>query len=209
MKRRKFILGTGAAASMAALHTCTSRNTGGDNPSKSSENQPDAELPLSKQLSSDQLMTLLDLKAAQYMKSTENCAQSTYLALSDVFGLENNVDIKALTAIPGIAERGEICGCIISSLLAIGLEYGSDNHGDRSAYERTLVPANRICDQFEAMAGSSRCSDILEKKFGKKLNLRTAADLHEYRANDGPAYCTTLVQKAVKITANQLLAKNT
>ncbi len=201
VKRRTFLLGSGMSVGLSALSACAgkkrSRNVARDDADRAQS--------ISDQMSGDEVMTLLHLKAAQHMSSTGNCAQSTFLALSDVFGLEGKVDLRALTVLPGLAERGGTCGCVVACLMAMGLSYGSDLPGDRAAYARTLVPANRFYDHFLSDVGQSDCSTILLDKFGRKFDLKLPDDLRDYRANNGPEYCTTIVQKAVKLAATELL----
>lgn len=204
MRRRKFISTTGAVAGLAVITQCSQ----GKQPMEDCEEQTKGVTePLAKSMTTGQVMKLLDMKVVQYMQQTNNCAQSTFLALSEVFGLEGKVDLKALTVIPGIAERGETCGTVVASLMAIGLVFGSDRPGSRSDYDKALEPANVFYDRFQEQAGHTKCKQILENKFGRTFDLQKREDLKAYQENDGPTYCTTIVQKAVRIAAKLIIDK--
>lgn len=75
--------------------------------------------------SKDEIFEKLDQKAVEYLGLCGNCAQTTFLTLGEAFDLEDSdAVLKALTPFPGIALRGETCGVVIGSLMALGLIYG-------------------------------------------------------------------------------------
>jgi C_GCAxxG_C_C family probable redox protein len=203
MRRRKFISATGFLTAAATLPGCKpeSKSEKGSEVDDFESSKTVHEEPIAKGMSFDQLKKLLDMKAAHYMEVTNNCAQSTFLALAEVFGLKDKIDVKALTAIPGIAERGETCGTVVASLMVIGLIFGGDQKGDRKAYEDTLIPANRFYDQFKLEIGNTTCGGILKEEFNRDFNLRNSEDLDAYRRSDGPGFCTTVVQNSVRMAA--------
>ena len=166
--------------------------------------EPDA-MTLSRSMPKEQVFRLLDQKVDHYMQISHNCAQSTFLALSEQFGLGNDDMVKALTAIPGIAERGETCGAVTGALLALGLVYGRENLSDWQAYRDSLKPTNEFCDRFVSEMGSTMCSDIVALKFGKRLDLRKSEDLAQFQESDATAKCGKVVQTAVKIAADIIL----
>ncbi len=105
-KRRDFLALSAIALGAATLSKCTGKKdtiiTGGPNETFSAE-----EISLNRKMPRKLLIRLLDQKVDKYMAISNNCAQSTYLALKEQFGLKDNGIVKALTALPGIAERGE------------------------------------------------------------------------------------------------------
>jgi C_GCAxxG_C_C family probable redox protein len=202
--RRKFIAGAGGMALAVATGGCNER---GDKDA-SSIAIAEKPKPLAENMTEEQVVKLLDMKVVEYMKRTGNCAQSTYMALSELFGLEGQVDVKALTVMPGIAERGETCGTVVASLMVLGLIFGGERTGDRTAYEKALEPANLFYDRFSEAVGSTKCGSILEHKFGRKLDLRNGDDLANYQRNEGPAYCTGVVQQSARIAA-KIIMENT
>ena len=124
--------------------------------------------------SKEEIFESLDQKVQEYLSLCGNCAQTSFLSLQEQFELEDNGAIlKALTPFPGIALRGETCGAVIGSLMALGLIYGRDREklGDFLSYQRSLPPARRFCRRFEEALGSTMCGDIVEAEFGKRYDL--------------------------------------
>lgn len=162
-------------------------------------------MTLSRSMPREQVLKLLDQKVEHYMNISHNCAQSSFLALSEQFGLGNEDMVKALTPIPGIAERGETCGAVTGSLLAIGLVFGRSDLGDWQAYRDSLKPANEFCDRFAEETGSTMCSKIIEARFGQKLDLRNESDLEMFQKLDATSKCIHVVQTAVRIAGDVIL----
>ncbi|NJN28773.1 MAG: C_GCAxxG_C_C family protein [Cyclobacteriaceae bacterium] len=136
---------------------------------------------------------------------SHHCAQSAFLALSEQFGLGGEEVLKALTPMPGIAERGETCGAITGALLALGMVFGRDHLEDWEAYRQSLVPANSFVARFEAELGSTLCCRIQEKAFGKSFDLMDPEALRQFQLADATTKCTRVVQKAVRMAAEAIM----
>ena len=98
------------------------------------------------------------------LKQSKNCAQTSFAVLQDEFNFAGGPILKALTPFPGIALRGETCGAVIGSLMALGLVYGRDDLDNWKGYLASLPPSRRFCRRFEEANGSTACSAILETK---------------------------------------------
>lgn len=61
-------------------------------------------------------LDFLDVTADTTMRRCHHCAQATFVSLREGFGPEGGAIVKALTPLPGIAERGETCGAVIGAL---------------------------------------------------------------------------------------------
>jgi len=155
----------------------------------------------------DLVMKLLDQKAGQYMHISFNCAQSTFLALQEQFGLPGDDILKALTPLTGIAERGETCGAVTGALMVFGLLYGRGKTrlSDWESYRASLVPSGKFCEQFEKKYGSTMCCKIQEKRFGRCFRLTRSSDLKAFQAEGATDKCSLVVQDAVKMAANIIL----
>ncbi|KPK84616.1 MAG: hypothetical protein AMS27_09425 [Bacteroides sp. SM23_62_1] len=201
LKRRDFIGWAGAlAAGSFMLGACfrdkeTGKSTAGD---KIEENRA---------MPRDLVFTLLDQKVDHYMQLSYNCAQSSYLALEEQFGLKGDQVLKALTPLPGIAERGETCGAVTGPLMVFGLIYGrgKDRLDDWNIYRDSLVPSGKFCRLFEQEFGSTMCRDIQKDKFGRSFDLTNPEDLREFQAADATARCSSVVRKAVRMAAEIIL----
>ena len=152
-------------------------------------------------------MQLLDQKVDHYMQLSHHCAQSSFLALKEQFGLEGDQIVKALTPLTGIAERGETCGAVTGPLMVFGLVYGRGPNrlSDWDTYRESLVPSGEFCTLFEKEFGSTMCHDIQNVKFGKCFRLTNPEELQEFQKAGATEHCSAVVRKAVRIAANIIL----
>lgn len=149
----------------------------------------------------------LDATADTHMRLCHHCAQASFLALEEGFGLEAGELVKALTPLPGIAERGETCGAVIGALLALGLVYGRDRIDDWATWRRSLDPAQAFCRAFVEEFGSTQCGDVVEKLFGRRYDLSDPDELRAFQsAVPGPTeLCGGVVRRAVRLAAEIML----
>ncbi len=211
VNRRDFLGGASLAAlSVAALGACTPRE---NSPVESGDSIPpeeDAfreELVKNRQMPRDLVMKMLDQKVDHYMQVSHHCAQSSFLALQEQFGLKGEQVIKALTPLPGIAERGETCGAVTGPLMALGLVYGRDRHhlDNWEAYQASLIPAGAYCEQFEQEFGTTRCHEVQEVKFGRCYHLTDPGELQDFQNAGATDKCSEVVRKAVHMAAEIIL----
>src|SRR4030065_1873908 len=90
---------------------------------------------------SESTLERLAKSARDTLTRCRNCAQSSFAVLQEEFSLEGGPILKALTPFPGIALRGETCGAVVGSLMAIGFVYGRDDLDDWHGYIGSLPPA--------------------------------------------------------------------
>jgi len=137
------------------------------------------------------------------MRRCHHCAQASFMTLQEGFGLPGGTILKALTPLPGIAERGETCGAVIGSLMALGLVFGREHVEDSATWQASLVPARTFCARFEKELGSTQCGDLLEKHFGKRYNLADPFERAQFiAARPGPTeVCGGIVTTAVRLAA--------
>ncbi|HQL00909.1 MAG TPA: C-GCAxxG-C-C family protein, partial [Smithellaceae bacterium] len=83
------------------------------------------------------LLDALEKTAGDYEERFASCSQGTLLALQEHFNLGNAEVLKAATAMPGMALRGETCGAVVAGIMALGLAFGRDNADDMAAVTRT------------------------------------------------------------------------
>jgi len=147
----------------------------------------------------------LSQKARDLLPQCGNCAQTSFYVLQEEFGLDGQEILKALTPFPGLALRGETCGAVTGSLMAIGLVFGRDSLDDWKGYTNSLRPARHFCNCFVDLQGSTACADILEAKFGRRFNLADRNESAEYLAAGGPQKCSDLVADAVRLAAEVIM----
>lgn len=149
------------------------------------------------------LFERLEVRAKANLAMCGNCAQTTFLTLQDEFNLQGDGVLKALTAFPGIALRGETCGAVTGSLMALGLIYGRDkeNLNDWQAYLDSLPPSRRLCRKFEAELGSTMCSEIITDKFGRRFDLANPIEAMQWMNCGALEKCGQVITIGVRLAA--------
>jgi C_GCAxxG_C_C family probable redox protein len=167
----------------------------------------DEELAKNRLMPRDLVMKMLDQKVDQYMQRSHHCAQSSFLALKKQFGLEGEQVFRALTPLPGIAERGETCGAITGPLMAMGLIYGRgiQQMEDWDTYQASLVPAGKFCDRFEQEFGTTLCHKVQEGEFGRCYHLTDPKELQDFQNAGATEKCSAVVRSAVRMAAEIIL----
>jgi C_GCAxxG_C_C family probable redox protein len=140
-------------------------------------------------------------RAREYFAVSGNCAQSTFAALNDEFGLNATDALKALTPMPGIAVRGDTCGAVVGSLAAVGVAYGRERLDDQEGMTRALKLSRRFCRWFEGEFGSTACREILDAALGESFNLAKPEEVMAYVQCGGPQHCTKIVTRSALETA--------
>jgi len=199
-----------AALSAGALGACTPRENTPVESAGSVRPAEDAfreELAKNRQMPRDLVKKMLDQKVDQFMQVSHHCAQSSFLALQEQFGLKGEQVIKALTPLPGIAERGETCGAVTGPLMALGLIYGRDRHhlDNWETYQKSLIPAGAYCEHFEQEFGTTLCHEVQEVKFGRCFRLTDPGELQEFQNAGATDKCSEVVRKAVHMAAGIIL----
>lgn len=84
------------------------------------------------------------------------CAEATYLALADVFGLASDPSV-AMALNGGVAYAGGTCGALTGAALAVGLLAGAriPEHRVAKRIARELMMAATV--RFEAACGATTC----------------------------------------------------
>jgi C_GCAxxG_C_C family probable redox protein len=156
--------------------------------------------------SAEKQTVMLD-RAKELLLVSGNCAQTSFSILNDEFELGGDLILKALTPFPGIALRGETCGAVIGSLMALGLVYGREDLTDFRGYIGSLPSARRFCRQFEEENGSTACAAILQEKLGRNFDLADQGQALEYASSGGPDACSEVVASAITIASKGLAKK--
>jgi C_GCAxxG_C_C family probable redox protein len=147
----------------------------------------------------------LEQKVRRYLSISGNCAQTSFLALQEQFGLDDGSILKALTVFPGIALRGETCGAIVGCLMALDLVYGREKLDDWEGYRRSLRHGRKFCRRFEKEVGSTMCGDIVESIFSKRYNLADPTEAEEWQKAGAEEKCSAVITAAVRIAAKIII----
>jgi C_GCAxxG_C_C family probable redox protein len=152
---------------------------------------------------SDEFFFNLERNVKETLSNCGNCAQTTFLILQEGFDLEGDSILKALTPFPGIALRGETCGAVTGSLMALGLIFGrdKDNLNNWQAYLDSLPSSRRFCRRFEKETGSTMCGKIVEAQFGKCFNLADPVEAIQWLNCGALEKCGDVIQNGIRIAA--------
>jgi C_GCAxxG_C_C family probable redox protein len=153
----------------------------------------------------EEILNSLEEKAGDYEELYGSCAQGTLLALQEEFSLGDAQTLKAATAMPGIALRGETCGAVIGAIMALGIAMGRDKPDDFGSVQRTTKAARKLCRRFEEQFGSCNCRDVQSHIFGKSFNLTDANDQVEFVKADAIKKCRAPSGKAARIAGELIL----
>jgi len=208
MKRRRFIFqATVFSLGSAIMGACQQRGKSVSREDIPAETGSENGLVKNREMPADLVFRLLDQKVDHYMQISNNCAQSSFLALAEQFELGGEEVLKALTPLPGIAERGETCGAVTGCLMVFGMIYGRGRNSlhDRDIYQDSLVPAGEFCRLFEKAFGSTMCREVQKAKFGRSFQLTDPEDLKAFREAGATAGCSDVVRAAVRMAAEMIL----
>lgn len=115
--------------------------------------------------------------ALDAMSKKFNCAQSTFVALSNEVGVSRENALKMAACFGGGMRCGEVCGAVTGALMVLGMKYGSCKEDDL------------IGKQF---AGQKTMEFI--KKFKEKNETILCRELLKYDANE-PEKMIEAIQK--------------
>jgi len=159
--------------------------------------QPDQSLEAS--------LDALEKKAGDYEELFASCSQGTLLALQEHFNLGNAEVLKAATAMPGMALRGETCGAVVAGMMALGLAFGREKPDDLAAVSRTTAACRKLCKRFETEFGSCNCRDVQHHIFGRSFNLTDPREGMEFVKANAIKKCRLPAERAARITGELIL----
>ena len=158
------------------------------------------------QRSGEEILKRVQQRGADYVESMQgNCAQSILYALQDDFKTVKAVPLRSLTAVSGIALRGETCGAVVGALLALGMLTAGEDATFLEALPDTVTRATRFCDAFEEELGSLMCRDIHTQVFGRTYDLLDPVQQTEFVEAGGLSKCRLPVETACRIVTQVVL----
>lgn len=205
LNRREFICSLTAAAVAAMISSCASE-------AQEETPEPNAQLVLDNVKvaiagkSKDEVMAALQEKVVGYIQRSSNCAQSTFMALRDVFNLPDSGIGRALTGFPGLGLRNETCGAVTGSMLAAGLVYGRDDIEDDAGMIRAAQVTARLGETIEGTVGSTQCGEILTAAAGRAFDFTDETDRAAYSASpEARQACFMAIMTALDTAADLLM----
>lgn len=139
---------------------------------------------------------LMQQRGLELFGAGYNCAQATFAALAERFGLDEGQALRIAAAFGGgIARSGDICGALSGALMALGLNRGSVETSPEikdAMYQR----AKALIAAFSESCGATNCRDLL----GFDLSTPEGAALAATR-NTHKTICENLVKTAIALAA--------
>ena len=101
-------------------------------------------------------------KAKDLFLQGYNCAQATFGAFCEDYGLDFNVAMTLSAGLGGgIGRLRETCGAVTGATLAVSLAMGSFDLNNPDAKTQVYTEIRKVVDIFEAETGSIVCADML------------------------------------------------
>lgn len=121
-------------------------------------------------------MTKAD-KAKELFLQGYNCAQATFGAFAEDYGLDFNVAMTLSAGLGGgIGRLRETCGAVTGATLAVSLAMGSFDLNNPNAKTKVYSEIRKVVEIFESETGSIICADMLgaaRRSDGEKAEPRT------------------------------------
>jgi len=153
------------------------------------------------------VMKELNEKVAQFMPKYRSCSMTSFAVLNDYFKL--NADMRTIGALMpfsgGIVRRGETCGAVSGSILALGLFFESQKKDGKVQPGSSLKPGGMFLDRFEKVYGSTRCREVIKHQFGRYYDLLNPEDVKLFLEAGKKGQCMQVVQNAVSIAGEIIL----
>jgi len=158
------------------------------------------------------LVDAVAISAYSNDRAYEGCARCVLAALNEHLRLtsEKGFDecIKASTAIAaGIARMGETCGALVGGVMALGLEFGSEDMSRFDKYTETMLISRELFCRFRDHFGTVKCSEIQENLLGRRYNFFKDEDRDAWYQEGGLDKCPGVCATAGAMTAEIILAR--
>jgi C_GCAxxG_C_C family probable redox protein len=161
-----------------------------------------------KKKSKEEVYKQLDELVDKYLPVFGTCSQTSFHALNEVFRLKADIIVRALASFPGVAFRGETCGAVSGSMMAIGLAFEAPKIDYKKNARLSTEPSGKFCLEFENIYGSTRCRDVLEHNTGKKYALTKLEDYEEVSKDGAYKHCSGVIKKTIHLAADIIMEKS-
>lgn len=160
--------------------------------------------------SKEEIFKELEEKVVRFLPMYRSCAIASFCALNEQFKLNaDNNTIRALMPFTGgIALKGETCGAVSGSLLAIGFFFESINQKGKEKAGSSIKYGGMFFDRFKEEFGSTRCKGVLKHQYGRSYDFLNPEEQKLFmEVSEKTGKCMEVVKKAVLI-AGDIILKN-
>ena len=140
--------------------------------------------------------------AVQNFESGYNCAQSVFLAYSDVFEL--NLDMAKKMSVSfcgGVGRMREICGTVSAMAMLAGFKYPVLDQQDQKARAKNYAMVQKMSDLFKEKHDTIICRSLLPAAEASQTAPEPSARTAEYYAKRP---CSKYVEDAARIAGRML-----
>lgn len=158
----------------------------------------------------EDILKELEEKITKFLPMYRSCALASFAALNDQFKLnaDNNTLLALMPFTGGIALRGETCGAVSGSMLAIGYYFESMNRKGEEGVGSSMKYGGMFFDKFTKEFDSTRCREVVKHQYGRYYDFTKPEEQKLFmEASEKSNKCLEVVQKAVLI-AGDIILKN-
>ena len=155
----------------------------------------------------EKLLDEIEQMAIEYEVKYRGCSQCVLEVLDKQLKLNSGLTTQAASTLSGgVTLKGEVCGAVSGSLLAIGLALGRKNveEGQPGLIDG-LRAGRKFWKAFEEEFGSCICKGLQEQVAGRTFNLAYVKDYEAWLEAGGEESCPKFVGKAARIAAEIIL----
>lgn len=135
-------------------------------------------------------------KAMALFEEGYNCAQSVFLAFSDMHGIDERTAAALSSSFGGgMGRLREVCGAVSGMFLTLGVLYGYDNPKAKEEKAEHYARIQELAAAFEKENGSIVCRELLGLRVKKEAPTPEARTKEYYQKRP----CRELVGDAAEI----------
>lgn len=140
--------------------------------------------------------------AVQNFESGYNCAQSVFLAYSDVFELDLNMAKKMSVSFGGgVGRMREVCGTVSAMAMLAGFKYPVLDQNDQEARTKNYAMVQKMSNMFKEKHGTIICRTLLPAAEANQTVPAPSERTKEYYAKRP---CSKYVADAARIAGRML-----
>jgi len=157
----------------------------------------------------EEIFEELEARAEKFLPLLKTCSQASFAAFNEQFGLNAEQTVPALMPFAGgIAGKGETCGAVSGSLLALGFFFASRNAEGTNKPVSALQYGRLFFDGFAKEFSSTRCREVVKHQFGRYYDFQNPEDMKQFMLESKKRpKCLEVVKRAVCI-AGDIVLKN-
>ena len=105
--------------------------------------------------------TLSERQIIDDFKGSIHCSQIVLRECAEDLGYDREEAARMAAPFGAGMFHGDTCGAVCGAMIAIGMRYGHDQHGDTEGNARMLEKVAEFQEKFIACHGSTICRDLL------------------------------------------------